>query len=78
MRYLVLAYIERLKGGTVIRLSDLYSGIYRALPDACEKLGYTAQTPVEEKWKNQIRWGLRDAKDRKLVVNLARGLYKRI
>jgi hypothetical protein len=68
MRYLVLLYIkDYVPKGTVIKLRDLYASIYAQFPKECGKLGLTNTGPIEPKWKNQIRWGLRDAKEQKLI-----------
>jgi hypothetical protein len=68
MRNLVVLFIkDYVPRGTVIKLSALYTSIYGQFPEECEKLGLTNSGPIEAKWKNQIRWGLRDAKDQKLI-----------
>lgn len=68
MRYLVAVFIGNyVPKGAVISTQCLYSGIYSQFPEECRKLGFTNSAPIEAKWKNQIRWGLRDARDQKLI-----------
>jgi len=67
--------------GKVIKTRGLYSSIYAQFPQECVKLGLTNSGPIEPKWKNQIRWGLRDAKEQRLIkhVGLPRsGEWQRI
>jgi hypothetical protein len=45
-------------------------GVYSQFPKECQDLGFTNGGPIEPKWKNQIRWGLRDAKDKKLIKHV--------
>jgi hypothetical protein len=81
MRYLVIAYIKMLEKDRIINTRKCYSAIYTQFPEACERLGFTAKPPIEEKWKNQIRWGLRDAQDQKLIRHIGSpksGLWERI
>jgi hypothetical protein len=33
-------------------------------------MGVTSSGPVEAKWKNDIRWGLRDAQDQGLIKHV--------
>jgi hypothetical protein len=71
MRYLVILFIrDHVPKGTVIRTQGLYAGIYSQFPKECQNLGLTNSGPIEPKWKNQIRWGLRDAKDQKLIKHI--------
>jgi len=71
MRYLVVLFIkDHVLKGTVIKTHGLYKSIYDALPAECEKLGLTDSGPIEPKWKNQIRWGLRDAKTQGLIKHI--------
>jgi hypothetical protein len=71
MRYLVVWFIkDYVPKGTVIKVHALYSSIYAQFPKQCQDLGLTDSGPIEPKWKNQIRWGLRDAKDEKLIKHV--------
>jgi hypothetical protein len=71
MRYLVVWFIkDYVPKGMVIKTHALYGSIYAQFPKECEKLGLTDSGPIEPKWKNQIRWGLRDAKDQKLIKHV--------
>jgi hypothetical protein len=67
MRYLVVLFIKELPKGTIIRTKGLYAGIYAQFQKECRALGFTNTAPIEPKWKNGIRWGLRDAKDQGLI-----------
>lgn len=68
MRHLVVVYILRMVSkGQVIQLQKLYSGIYSQFPKECQQLGFTANQRVEEKWKNEIRFGLRLAVNQRLI-----------
>lgn len=71
MRYLVVWFIkDYVPKGMVIKTHALYASIYAQFPQECEKLGLTNSGPIEPKWKNQIRWGLRDAKEQKLIKHV--------
>ena len=71
MRYLVVLFIkEHVAKGAVIKLDGLYKSIYAQFPKQCHDLGLTSSGPVEPKWKNQIRWGLRDAKTQGLIKHV--------
>jgi len=71
MRYLVVKFIkDYVSKGTVIKTQGLYTGIYTQLPTECQGLGFTNSAPIEPKWKNGIRWGLRDAKDQGLIKHV--------
>ena len=82
MRKLVEAYFTQIMGkGETIKTRRLYSGIYSQFPEACERVGFTSSKPLEEKWKNKIRFGLRTAKDKGLIEHIGSpksGLWKRI
>jgi hypothetical protein len=81
MRYLVVMFIQSAQKGQVIRTRGLYSAIYSALPGKCQQLGLTASKPIEEKFKNDIRFGLRDAQDQGLIKHVGTpksGLWERI
>jgi hypothetical protein len=66
LRDLVVEYISRTTKGQVIQLGDLSSRVYEFFPDICRHLGFTNSYPIEEKWRNEIRWGLRDCARAKL------------
>ena len=71
MRALVLLFIkDYAPRGTIIRTQGLYVSIYSQFPKECQGLGLTNSGPIEPKSKNQIRWGLRDAKDQKLIKHI--------
>ncbi len=71
MRPLVLWFInEHVPKGTVIRTRNLYTAVYNQFPKECQVMGLTSGGPVEPKWKNDIRWGLRDAQDRGLIKHV--------
>ena len=64
MRKLVVLFIrDHVPKGIVIRFQGLYAGTFGQFPKECRDLGFTDSAPIEPKWKNGIRWGLRDAKD---------------
>jgi len=71
MRYLVVMFIKDfVPKGAVIKTQGLYAGIYARFPKECQDLGFTNSAPIEPKWKNGIRWGLRDAKDQGLIKHI--------
>jgi len=71
MRYLVVMFIkDYVPKGAVIKTRGLYAGIYGQFPIQCQDLGFTNSVPMEPKWKNGIRWGLRDAKDQGLIKHV--------
>jgi hypothetical protein len=70
MRPLVVLLIARMSKGQTIHTRKLYSVVYNTFPSECSSLGFTDSTPIEEKWKNQIRWGLRDARDGGLIKHV--------
>jgi len=71
IRDLVLLYIrDHVSKGTVIRTQGLYADIYRLFPTVCQGLGFTNSAPIEPKWKNGIRYGLRDAQDQGLIKHV--------
>jgi hypothetical protein len=73
MRYLVVAHIQSLAKGTVVKLRGLYLNIYASFPSECHGLGLTASYPVEQKWQKDIRWGLQDAKHNGLIKHIGQG-----
>lgn len=70
MRELVLLLITQLPKGHKIETAKLYSVIYKTFPIECQGLGFTDSRPVEQNWKKQIRFGLRDAQDRGLIKHV--------
>jgi hypothetical protein len=70
MRPLTVLLITRMTKGQKIETGRLYSVIFATFPAECRSLGFTDSKPVEEKWKNQIRFGLRDARDRGLIKHV--------
>ncbi len=81
MRYLVVEAIKRLDKGKIIKVADLYSTVYSLYPQQCEQLGFTPTSPVEEKWKKDIRFGLQDAQKQGLIKHLGppkSGIWERI
>jgi hypothetical protein len=71
MRHLVLWLIkEHIPKGTVIRTDQLYTAVYNQFPKECQVMGLTNSWPIEPKWKNDIRYGLRDAKDQGLIKHI--------
>jgi len=81
LRNLVIVYVKMVEKGKVIKTRDLYSALYAMFPQHCEQLGFTPNPPIEAKWTNQIRYGLRDAQDQGLILHVGSpksGLWKRI
>jgi hypothetical protein len=70
MRYLVVLLIIKMPKGQKIETGKLYWVVYKHFPVECKALGLTDSGPVEPKWKNQIRWGLRDAQDQGLIKHV--------
>jgi hypothetical protein len=71
MRYLVLLFIrDHVAKGAVIRTQGVYASIYSQFPEGCQDLGLTDSGPIEPKWKHQIRRGLQDAQDKKLIKHI--------
>jgi hypothetical protein len=82
VRYLVILYIrDHVPKGAVIKLQGLYKAIYAELPKQCQALGLTNSAPIELKWKNDIRQGLRDATAKGLIKHVGlpkSGEYQRL
>jgi hypothetical protein len=70
MRPLVLLLISKMPKGHVFELEKLYSVIYATFPKECQILGFTDSMPIEPKWKNDIRFGLRDARDQSMIKHI--------
>jgi hypothetical protein len=70
MRNLVVLYVANfVPRGDIIKLESLYSGIYQQFRKVCEQLGLTSSKP-EPKWKNQIRYGLWEARKKGLIKHV--------
>jgi hypothetical protein len=81
MRYLIVELIKKMAKGETIRLRQLQSRVYSVFPNECDRLGFTASRPIEEKWRKEIRFGLQDAKHQGLIEHSSSaksGLWKRI
>ena len=81
MRYFAVEAIKQVGKGKVIKIRGLYSVIYDLFPGQCERLGFTPTYPIEEKWKKDIRFGLQDAKNQRLIEHVGSpksGAWKRI
>jgi hypothetical protein len=70
MRQFVLLFITQMPKGQKIETGKLYWVVYKHFPAECQVLGLTESGSIEPKWKNQIRWGLRDAQDRGLIKHV--------
>jgi len=70
MRPLVVLLITQMPKRPKIETGKLYSVIYAKFPAECRSLGFTDSYPIEEKWKNQVRYGLWDARDRGLIKHV--------
>lgn len=70
MKTLALLCIQRTAKGVVIKVKQLYSSIYSEFPDECRRLGFTASNPIEEKWKNEIRYGIWEARKQRLIKHV--------
>ena len=70
MRPLAILLITPMSKGQKIETGKLYSMVYATFPAEYRSLGFTDSTPIEAKWKNQIRFGLRDARDRGLIRHI--------
>jgi hypothetical protein len=71
MRDLVLLFIrDHLSKGNVITTQDLYKRIHSLFPKVCQDLGFTNSAPIEPQWKNGIRRGLQDARDKGLIKHI--------
>jgi hypothetical protein len=81
MNHLVVAYVKIISKGQTINLQQVYSGIYSQFPEQCQHLGLTSSNPIEKKWKNQIRYGLWEARKQGLIKHVGTqksGLWQRI
>ncbi len=81
MKFLVVAFFETVQKGVTVNLEQLYSGIYSQFREACQRLGFTSSKPIEEKWRNEIRYGVWEARKRGLIKHvgtLRSGQWQRI
>lgn len=81
MRQLVVAYLNSLRKGELIRLKGLYPKLYSFAPIEFDALGFTSGQRIERKWVKDIRWGLQDAKNQGLVKHVGlpkSGTWQRI
>jgi hypothetical protein len=71
MTHLVVAFIQDyVPKGTTIQLKKLYASLYSQFPDQCRTLGFTNSAPIEPKWKNEIRYGLWEARKLGLIKHV--------
>jgi hypothetical protein len=74
-RQIALLAIQRIQTDAIIVLRTLYRSIESGFPEACAKRG---DLPNEPKFENDIRFAIRDAKDRGLIKPTGtRGVYQR-
>jgi len=81
LRNLVTVYVKMVEKGKITKTREVYSALYNLFPQHCEHLGLTLNPPIEAKWTNQIRYGLRDAQDQGLILHVGlpkSGLWKRL
>ncbi len=75
IRQIALLAIQGMQRGAIIVLRKLYRSMESAFPEACAKRG---DLPNEPKFENDIRFAIRDAKDRRLIKPTGtRGVYQR-
>jgi hypothetical protein len=75
IRQVALLAIEGMQRGTIIVLRKLYRSIESAFPEACARRG---DLLTEPRFENDIRFAIRDAKDRGLIRPTGtRGVYQR-
>jgi hypothetical protein len=75
IRQIALLVIQRMQTGAIIVLPKLYRSIENTFPEACAKRG---DLPNEPKFENDIRFAIRDGKDRGLIKPTGtRGVYQR-
>ncbi len=70
LRELVFELVKKIKQGTTIDTRRIQSAIRAQFPDQCDRLGFTATKPIEEKWKKDIRFALRDEQDKGLIKHI--------
>jgi len=69
-------WIVALPKGTIFYSEDIYHFLEQNYPAECSKRGYTSN---EARYRNDARWAVRDAKDRKFVQSTnQRAKYQRI
>jgi hypothetical protein len=67
MKQETLAHIKSFPVRETIHLQDVYSHIYKHFPKKCDALGLTGQQRREERWRNEVRQGLKLAERRGLI-----------
>jgi hypothetical protein len=70
MRSLVVLYVTAIQKGQIVKINELYSRVFQFYPAECRSLGLTNSYPIEPKWKNEIRYGLWDARKKGLVKHV--------
>ena len=70
MRSLVVLYVTGMQKGQVVKTPELYSRVFQFFPAECHSLGFTNSYPIELKWKNEIRYGLWDARKKGLIKHV--------
>jgi hypothetical protein len=75
IRQVALLAIQGMPRGTKIVLRTLYRSLETALPEPCAARG---DLPNEPRFENDIRFAIRDAKDRGLIKHTGmRGVWQR-
>jgi hypothetical protein len=76
LREATYQWIEALPKGTLFYSEQLYRFLEENFPNECNKRGDTSNEP---RYRNDARWAVRDAKDRKIAKSTnKRGKYQRI
>jgi hypothetical protein len=76
LREAALSYIRSLPKGTIFENNDLYKFLQKHHADECRIRGDAAN---EERFRNDARWAVQDAKREKLVTDTGnRGQHQRI
>ncbi len=76
LRAAVYGWIEALAPGTIFFTNDMYRFLEEHFPHECQKRG---DLPTEPRYKNDARWVVRDAKDKRIVERTnERGKYRTI
>jgi hypothetical protein len=70
MRHLVVLYVTRMRKGQVVKVQDLYSLVFKFFTVECHSLGFTDSHPIEPKWKNEVRYGLWEARKKSLIKHV--------
>ena len=76
LRAAAFSWIEQLPKGKIFTSDDLYRFLERNFPDECKLRGDTSNEP---RYRNDARWAVRDAKDRKIVRSTSkRARYEKL